>query len=162
MEVFIRKAVVEDSASITKAEQEIALEPGYFCSQPSELNEEMVRTTIQAPKGIYLVAVWKGHIVGHAFLKVLSLQSLQHVAQLNIAVHKGFQRRKIGTLLLQRIIEWAKQSSSIEKIELNVRASNTPAIALYKKMGFGEEGCLKSRVKTSRGYIDDYFNGPSR
>lgn len=70
-------------------------------------------------------------------------------------MHKGFQNRGIGTQLLKRIIEWAKESESIEKIELNVRASNTQAIALYKKMGFLEEGCLKRRVRTEIGYIDD-------
>lgn len=46
-------------------------------------------------------------------------------------------------------------SGSIEKIELNVRTSNVQAIALYKKMGFLEEGRLKRRFKTEIGYIDD-------
>lgn len=68
---------------------------------------------------------------------------------------KGYQGKGIGTQLMERIIEWAKQSGTVEKIELNVRASNTRAIALYKKMGFFEEGCLKRRVKTGDRYIDD-------
>jgi hypothetical protein len=33
------------------------------------------------------------------------------------------------------VIDWAKQSETIEKIELNARASNSRAIALYKKWG---------------------------
>ncbi|MBA3602371.1 MAG: GNAT family N-acetyltransferase [Parachlamydiaceae bacterium] len=57
---------------------------------------------------------------------------------------------------MQHIIDWAKQSDTLEKIELNVRASNGRAIALYKKMGFIEEGRLKNRVKIDQShYIDD-------
>jgi RimJ/RimL family protein N-acetyltransferase len=57
---------------------------------------------------------------------------------------------------MQCLIDWAIQSGVVEKIELNVRASNTRAIALYKKMGFVEEGRLKNRIKISNDrYIDD-------
>lgn len=152
---IIRKAELRDAANIVKAEQKIAQEPGFFCSQPSELSEQNVKNTIESSNGIYFVAECNGSIAGHAFLEIIPLQSLKHIAQLNIAVHKGFQNRGIGTQLMDRIIEWAKESESIEKIELNVRASNTQAIVLYKKMGFLEEGCLKRHVKTSNGYIDD-------
>ncbi len=154
MNAIIRKAELGDAASIIRAEQEIAKEPGFFCSQPSELGEQNVKNAIESSNGVYFVAEYNGCIAGHAFLEVLPLQSLKHIAQLNIAVHKGFQNRGIGTQLMNRIIEWAKESGSIEKIELNVRASNAQAIALYKKMGFLEEGCLKRRVKTGSGYID--------
>ena len=155
MNAIIRKAELRDAASIVRAEQEIAREPGFFCSQPSELSEQNVKNTIESSNGIYFVAECNGWIAGHAFLETLPLQSLKHIAQLNIAVHKGFQNRGIGTQLMDRIIEWAKESESIEKIELNVRASNAQAIALYKKMGFLEEGCLKCRVKTGSEYLDD-------
>jgi ribosomal protein S18 acetylase RimI-like enzyme len=155
MKAKIRKAELRDVASIARAEQEIAQEPGFFCSQPSELSEQNVRNTIKSSNGIYFVAEYNSSIAGHAFLEILPLQSLKHITQLNIAVHKGFQSCGIGTQLMERIIEWAKESESVEKIELNVRASNAQAIALYKKMGFLEEGCLKRHVKTRNGYIDD-------
>ncbi len=155
MPITIRQAKTEDATCIVLAEQEIAQEPGYFCSQPSELSEKNVRQTIESFHGIYLVAEKDGSLVGHAFLEILELQSLRHVAQLNIVVHKGHQAQGIGTSLMEKLIEWAKQSDAVEKIELNVRASNTRAIALYKKMGFFEEGCLKRRVKSGNRYIDD-------
>ena len=93
--------------------------------------------------------------MGHAFLEPIHLQSLCHVAQLNICVHSGWHKKGIGTQLLEKLIQWAKNSNSLEKIELNVRASNTRAISLYKKMGFQEEGRLKKRIKVHDRYIDD-------
>jgi hypothetical protein len=60
MNTIIRKAKVEDAHDIVTAEKEIAETPGYFCSQPSELNEQNVIKTIrslgESEKGIYLVA----------------------------------------------------------------------------------------------------------
>lgn len=56
---------------------------------------------------------------------------------------------------MERLIAWARQSDEIEKIELNVRVSNARAIALYKKMGFHEEGRLEKRIKVGGRYIDD-------
>lgn len=159
MDIIIRQARVEDAHFIAEAEREIAQELGLFCSHPSELTDERTQNTILAflkdKKGVYLVAEWEGKIVGHAFLEPLLLQSLSHVVQLTIGVHKGFQEQGIGTKLLEQLIIWAKKSKTIEKIELNVRASNTRAIALYKKMGFEEEGRLKNRVKVGKQYIDD-------
>lgn len=159
MKIAIRQAQIEDAQAIAQAEREIAQEPGYFCSQPSELTDEnVVNTILQFRKnknGVYLVAEYQGLIVGHAFLEPLHLQSLKHVAELNIAVHKGFQKKGIGTQLLEYLIDWAKKSPIIEKIQLNVRASNTHAISLYKKLGFEEEGRLKNQVKVNDRYIDD-------
>lgn len=111
---------------------------------------------VNSDRTFLLVAERDGKIVGHAFLEPLHLKSICHVAQLSIGVHQGWQEKGIGTALMEQLITWAKESTTIEKIELNVRASNSRAIALYKKMRFVEEGRLKNRIKTNQGhYIDD-------
>jgi ribosomal protein S18 acetylase RimI-like enzyme len=158
--IVIRKATAKDASAIVNAEKKIAQKPGYFVSLPGELNEQNVIKTIETLKttqeGIYLAAEINGKIVGHAFLAPLHLKSICHVVSLTIGVHEGWQEKGVGTALMQKLIEWAKNSDQIEKIELNVRASNTRAIALYKKMGFVEEGRLKNRIKiASDHYIDD-------
>jgi hypothetical protein len=163
MTVTIRHAKVEDAHVIAEAEREIAKEPGFFCSQPSELTDENVANTISTflkdKTGVYLLAECEGKIVDHAFLEPLQPESLRHIADLNIAVHLGWQKKGIGTKLLEHIIEWAKKSGVLEKIQLNVRASNLSAISLYQKMGFREEGRIKNRVKLRNRYIDDVIMG---
>ena len=159
MNIIIRQAVLKDAPYLVKKEQEIAKEPGYFCSEPAELTcenvEKMISKLEKTNKGIYLVAEYEKQIVGHAFLEAFHLRLLSHVALLTIAVHKGWQEKGIGTKLMEKLIEWAKNSDTIEKIELNVRSTNKRAIALYKKMGFYEEGRLKKRLKINDTYIDD-------
>ena len=56
MTITIRQAKTEDARCIVEAEQAIAQEPGYFCSQPSELSEQNVKQTIESSHGVYLVA----------------------------------------------------------------------------------------------------------
>lgn len=159
MNISIRNAQIHDAHLIAEAERAIAQQPGYFCSAPSELSDQNVVQTItktlQTQKGVYLVAEHEGTVVGHGFLEPLRLKSLEHVAELNLVVHPGWEGKGIGTLLIQRLIEWARQSKWIEKIELNVRASNEKALCLYTKMGFREEGRLRKRVKVTERYIDD-------
>ncbi|HEY2810975.1 MAG TPA: GNAT family N-acetyltransferase [Rhabdochlamydiaceae bacterium] len=159
MNITIRRAVAKDAPCIVEAEREIAQTPGYFCSQPDEMDEQAVKHTILSPQNVYLVAEQEGQIVAHAFLEPYTLQSLRHIADLNIAVHLGWQGKGIGEKLLEQIIKLARSSSVIEKIQLNVRASNIAAISLYKKMGFQEEGRLKNRVKLKERYIDDIVMG---
>ena len=160
MNIIIRPAILADASLLAKAQREIAIEPGFLVSRPTELIDQKFESTIlkvlQDKQGQYLVAECEGEIVGQALLEPLHLEAICHVAHLTLVVHKGWQGRGIGKLLLEHLIDWAKASGNIEKIELHVRSSNSRAIALYKKMGFHEEGRLKNRVKfQDRHYADD-------
>ncbi|HHV50732.1 MAG TPA: ribosomal protein S18-alanine N-acetyltransferase [Clostridiales bacterium] len=57
----------------------------------------------------------------------------------NIVVHPGYRRKGVATRLLNEVIDYAKRHD-IKRLTLEVRVSNAPAIALYKKMGFKMDG----------------------
>lgn len=158
----IRKARAEDAAIVASAEREIAKTPGRLVSRPEELEEENFRQTITALAdgrgGLYLVAEEEGVMIGHAFLQRLPLAAITHVVVLTIAVHEGYQRRGVGKALLNRLLEWAIEEPTVEKVELQVRSSNPNAIALYRSLGFIEEGRKTKRVKLPSGdYADDIY-----
>jgi len=54
-----------------------------------------------------------------------------------VAVAPGFQRRGIGSQLLRDLVS-ALRSAGITLVHLEVRASNRPALALYRRTGFSE------------------------
>jgi len=56
-----------------------------------------------------------------------------------MSCHPECRRIGLGTALLERALDWAR-SVGIRKMNLEVFASNSGAIALYRKMGFEEEG----------------------
>jgi len=62
---------------------------------------------------------------------------------LTICVHKNKQQQGLGKLLLQYVIAKLKEQG-IEKIFLEVRASNKIAINLYQRLGFMQIGLRKN------------------
>jgi ribosomal protein S18 acetylase RimI-like enzyme len=53
----------------------------------------------------------------------------------NIAVKKEYKRRNIGSLLLKKVIEWAK-SKNVSRIELKVYSFNSNAVEFYSRNDF--------------------------
>ncbi len=71
---------------------------------------------------------------------------------LNISVHPKFQRKGIGSCLLQHAIECVRGHADM--LFLEVRISNRKAIELYSKEGFFEVGHRKNYYPTVNGNED--------
>jgi RimJ/RimL family protein N-acetyltransferase len=156
--LIIRKAVVEDAASLVTAERETALTPGLLVSRPHELTRVAFEQKIDeiTASGRYVVAENEGQVVGHALLDPMPLEAISHVFRLTIVVHPDYLGKGIGAALMQDLMNWAEQTPRLGKIELLVRATNERAIHLYTKLGFVEEGRFKDRVRLPDGsFIDD-------
>lgn len=91
--------------------------------------------TDQNPRRTTLVAEKDGNPVGFVVAKVVAGEWEIE----NIIVGPGSQRQGIGTRLLSRLIQEAKQSGA-QQILLEVRAQNSGAIKLYVKCGFSAVG----------------------
>ena len=61
---------------------------------------------------------------------------------MRIAGGPGFRGRGLGRKLMEKLAETARENGA-QEITLEVRASNAPAIALYKSMGFQTEAVRK-------------------
>ena len=69
----------------------------------------------------------------------------------SVAVSESSRRRGIGSALCSAVIEWCRQQGARELL-LEVRASSTGAIALYKRLGFDPVG---SRPRYYQQPVDD-------
>lgn len=72
---------------------------------------------------------------------------------LNISVNPVEQGQGFGRKMLEHLIEVAR-SKKAETVFLEVRPSNTGAIALYQKLGFNEIGVRKNYYPTESGRED--------
>ena len=94
-------------------------------------SEHALREELDNPCARFLVATDNGAVVGYL--------GCHHIAGegfiANVAVHPDHRRRGIARLLVQ-----AAQAESVSRLMLEVRASNTAAIALYRSLGFTEDG----------------------
>ena len=78
---------------------------------------------------------------------------IRHIGELGMGVHKDYRRLGLGERLAKAVIEKAVENG-LERIELEVFASNTAAINLYKKLGFTIEGVHKHGRKIDGKYDD--------
>ncbi len=61
----------------------------------------------------------------------------------NVTIDEKWRGKRVASVLLTKVMEEGN-GMQIEAYTLEVRASNTPAIKLYEKMGFVTEGVRKN------------------
>lgn len=151
-ELIIRKATVEDANEIVMLVKKVMGEVSFF---PKESGEFDLTAEDEAEYikniSLFLVVEIDGKIAGSTTLQKGSTKRTSHVADFGITILKEYSGLKIGTLLMEEVIKWCKENQ-VEKIELDVFEENTPAIALYKKFGFIEEGRKNKNIKIKGEY----------
>ena len=96
-----------------------------------------------------VVLVQVDTIIGYGVLSSGANES--HI--LNVCVARGEQGRGHGRRLVARLIDIARWQRS-ERVYLEVRPSNTHAIALYESIGFNEFGRRPNYYPTKKGRED--------
>ena len=61
--------------------------------------------------------------------------------------------------MVEELIQWAKASGVIRKLNLRVRSDNEKAIHLYTKFGFNREGLMSREFLISGEFFDCYCMG---
>lgn len=103
-----------------------------------------------------LVAETRNQIVGWIVFRSPGRARLSHTGSIGMMIDKDFRNMGIGKLLIKGILDWATSNPLIEKVCLGVFSTNERAVALYKKMGFIEEGRKIKEFKLDNGeYVDD-------
>ncbi len=77
----------------------------------------------------------KGILIGY----FITLDIVDEMELLKIAVGKNFQGKGYGRILMDKVLELARMLE-MESVFLEVRESNAPAIRLYKAIGFKTVG----------------------
>ena len=88
-------------------------------------------------------------LVGYGFLSFAAGES--HL--LNLSISPQHQGKKLGRVMLERLLKEAVKNS-VGCTYLEVRPSNTSAVALYKSHGFNQIGIRKGYYPTADGRED--------
>lgn len=157
-EIIIREAVPADAGKLIEYMKAIGGESGNLTYGEEGLpltvgQEERFLQSVQEDEHSVFFCAWRGpDLVGTANLSGLP-RRMSHRAELGIAVRRPEWGRGIGTMLLRRIIEYAK-AHGIEIINLDVRSDNASAIHLYEKFGFRKTGTVPAYFRIGRDYYD--------
>jgi L-phenylalanine/L-methionine N-acetyltransferase len=71
-------------------------------------------------------------------------------------VGTAWQGRGVGRKLLARLLDWADNWAGVLRVELHVHADNDRAIALYRSIGFVEEGRHRNYALKNGRYVDAF------
>lgn len=102
-------------------------------------SEEMFKEEISGKFSHYYVVEEDAKAL--AYMGMWSLSGEGHIT--NVAVAKDSRRKGYAKALIAHFIEIAKKED-LEFMTLEVRASNEPAISLYKSFGFVQVGTRKN------------------
>lgn len=92
---------------------------------------ESIQKALQNSENVYIVADIDGRVAGYAGFWC----SFESADLCNIAVDSSFRRRGVAAAILQEAFHLLTEKG-VERILLEVRCSNEPAILLYQREGF--------------------------
>ena len=108
------------------------------------------RWTTDLTNNITLLARLEQRVVGHLQLFRIPFERRKGVGEVFIYVHQDFQNIGLGTMMMKRAIELAKERG-FHRLGLTVVADNHRAIKVYETVGFKKEGIARETF-----YGDDH------
>jgi len=167
--LHLRNVKLLEAAEIIHFVKTVGVETDFLTFGAGEFNktvaeeETIISEHLAAPNRIFIAATIQGEIVGILNVTASPKPRLQHSGEFGVSVLKKHWGKGIGRLLIETMLEWAEHSPIIRKLNLKVLANNTTALALYKSIGFEEEGYLKEDTFVNGVYQDAhvmaYFMG---
>jgi RimJ/RimL family protein N-acetyltransferase len=156
--VQIELAQPQDLARLAVHFAEVADEPLFVLTaefpRTLETTEKFLAQVLASPYvGLELAKV-ENRVVGHCLIRSTDHPALKHVAKISMAVSKEARRKGVGELLLRAAERWAQQRR-LRKIVLDVLANNRPALRLYEKLSYREEGARKDQVMIDGQFHDE-------
>lgn len=141
--ITLRRAVPADAAALSAQMADPAVYANLM--QMPWPTEALWRQRLEASAGkesadLLLLAERDGQLLGSVGLHPMDRVRRRHAALLGISVGAAFQRQGVGSALLKAACDYADRWAHLLRVELTVFVDNAPAIALYRRFGFQEEG----------------------
>lgn len=162
-QVSIRTPAAEDTPAVIEYLKAVFADDRFFLTTAEEAKEwqtlekeqEHIEKYYNDENKLMVVTDVDGRIVSMSTIEPGDKKRIRHVGRLGISILPDYRRIGLGTVIMEILVEWAAAHPVIEKLALGAWASNAPAIRLYQKMGFAEEGRKIRDVKFASGYYDD-------
>ena len=130
MEFKIISMGLENVDEVSEVEKE--------CFYTAWTKQDFIKEMTENKLAVYFIAVSEGKIIGYAGMWHIIDEG--HIT--NIAVLPEYRRHKVGSALVQKLVDTAKQRN-MTGLTLEVRIGNIAAQKLYSNYGFKAEGIRK-------------------
>jgi RimJ/RimL family protein N-acetyltransferase len=153
--LIVRRAATADADALVRLGRSVAAEGELWLTYNRSSSDEKrsLKSVRRDPNAAVFVAETSAGVVGRLSVARDSNPVSHHVAELGLMVEAGTRRRGVGTALMEEAVNWAR-ASGVTKLELHVFPHNEPAIALYRKLGFEDEGNRRRHYRIAGHYVD--------
>lgn len=163
--LIIKEANPEEARDIIRYVSTVGSESDFLTYGDGEykisLEQEikLIHGSIESDNQVILIGWVQNVIVGCITFRAGKWQRVRHTGEFGVTVSKKNWGLGIGTLMTEALLNWAKGSTVIRKINLRVRSDNDRAIAVYKKLGFVEEGKITREFYIDGEFFDNFLFG---
>lgn len=119
---------------------------------PFEKSEAFVRENMERGNP-HVVAILEGRVIGWCDIVPIGRPVYAHGGVLGMGIVEEHRGRGIGEVLIRAALRQAKDRG-LKRVELTVRADNVRAIALYRRIGFVDEGVKRRAIHVDGQYVD--------
>jgi RimJ/RimL family protein N-acetyltransferase len=95
-------------------------------------------------EALWVIADSEDRAIGHVGL--YNIHAVYRSAEFGIVLDRSTWGKGIGTRATRAMVDYGFDELNLQRIELHVLADNERAIAIYRKLGFREEGHLRRAV----------------
>ncbi|MGG0845270.1 N-acetyltransferase family protein [Peribacillus simplex] len=159
---MIRTGELEDAEAVLELQNSVISEGEYFIAVSNEFNKtieqqrDWIQRSLENERETIIVAEINGEVIGWIGFESENRKRMSHKGSFGLMIRKNYRGMGIGKELVQALLDWAEANPLIEKVSLGVFSTNHRAIALYKSIGFVEEGRKIKEFKMSESeYVDD-------
>ena len=99
-----------------------------------------------------------GRLVGLLNFSPEARRRNSHQGEFGVSALPEFHGLGLGRIMVEALLKWAATSPNIETVRLRVHEKNVGAYALYKKLGFIEEGREVRGVRFAQGEYDNVIS----
>jgi RimJ/RimL family protein N-acetyltransferase len=126
---------------------------------PIEKERKFIEGYLDSDNKFLIIALIRQSIVGTLGFTGDEKTRLRHTGEFGMAVLRKHWGLGIGAALIECMIEWARSSGIVRKINLRVRVDNQRALSLYERFGFTREGIVRRQFAVADKFYDAYFMG---
>lgn len=161
LKITLRTPVPGEGKDLLEAMTAVMRESDHLLTKPEEFKytveqeEALIRDHLEHPDKLLIVPEIEGKIAGMLSFSVGHRQRIAHQGELGVSLRAQNRGQGVGRALMEALLSWARANSRVETVRLRVHAKNSGAVALYRKLGFREEGRELKGAKYGAGEYDD-------
>lgn len=159
--LILRKPIIEDAKGIIEylnivgGESENLLFGKDEFHRTVEQEKEYIKGINNNPNALMIIGIVDDNIVSVAQISSNNIKRIVHNSEVFISVKKDYWGSGIGSAVMEEIINFGREHSTIKNISLGVKASNHNAIKLYEKSGFEKSGVHKNYFNINGNFDDE-------